>query len=93
MVLYVCAYLLVINLVGLGFMKSDKARAKHKKYRIPERRLFITAVIGGAAGIFAGMQLYRHKTKHPSFFVGIPVLLVVQLVLLGYLCGKLLGGS
>lgn len=93
MVLYVCVYLLVINLVGLGFMRSDKARAKRKKYRIPERRLFITAILGGAAGIFAGMQLYRHKTKHATFFIGIPVILVAQLILLGYMCGKLLNGS
>ncbi|MDF2922738.1 MAG: hypothetical protein K0R57_1652 [Paenibacillaceae bacterium] len=91
MVLYACVYLLIINLIGLGLMRSDKTRAKGRKYRIPERHLFITAVIGGAAGVFAGMRLYRHKTKHAAFYIGIPVLLFVQLVLLGVLWGKSMG--
>jgi uncharacterized membrane protein YsdA (DUF1294 family) len=91
--LYLFLYLLVINLAGLGFMRSDKSRAKRRERRISERQLFVTAVIGGSAGIFAGMRLYRHKTKHPSFYIGIPVILVIQLVLLGYMWGKVLAGG
>lgn len=89
----ISAYLLVINVVGLGFMRTDKLRAKQKKYRIPERRLFTTAILGGSLGILAGMQMYRHKTKHASFFIGIPVILVLQMILVGYIIGKLLSVS
>ncbi|RAU93433.1 DUF1294 domain-containing protein [Paenibacillus sp. YN15] len=84
------AYLLVINLVGFGFMRTDKLRAKQKKYRIPEQRLFLTAILGGSVGILAGMQMYRHKTKHATFFVGIPIILAVQMVVAGYMLGRLL---
>ncbi len=86
----VCAYLLVINIAGYGFMRSDKSRARHKKYRIPERQLFMTAILGGSVGVYAGMQLLRHKTKHASFYIGIPAILIAQVILLGYTLGKLL---
>lgn len=92
MILFIAAYLLVINLIGLFFMRSDKARAKRGKYRVPERRLFTTAILGGSVGVFAGMRLYRHKTKHASFYIGIPAVMIAQLVLLGYVWGKVLGG-
>lgn len=84
----VCAYLLVINIAGYGFMRSDKSRARHKKYRIPERQLFMTAIVGGSVGVYAGMHMLRHKTKHASFYIGIPAILIVQVIVLGYILGK-----
>jgi uncharacterized membrane protein YsdA (DUF1294 family) len=86
----VCTYLLVINIAGYGFMRSDKSRARHKKYRIPERQLFITAILGGSVGVYTGMHVLRHKTKHASFYIGIPAILIIQVILLGYMLGKLL---
>jgi uncharacterized membrane protein YsdA (DUF1294 family) len=91
--IFITAYLLAVNLAGFGFMRTDKIRAKQKKYRIPERRLFITAIIGGSVGILAGMQVYRHKTKHATFNIGIPVILALQMVLAGYMIGKVLSGA
>lgn len=84
----ICAYLAVINFAGYGFMRSDKIRAKHKRYRIPERQLFLTAILGGSVGVYTGMRLLRHKTKHASFYVGIPAIFIVQVVLIGYIIGK-----
>jgi uncharacterized membrane protein YsdA (DUF1294 family) len=63
-------------------MGVDKARAKQKKWRVPEKTLFLIALLGGALGTWAGMYLYRHKTKHWSFVLGMPILFVAELLLL-----------
>jgi uncharacterized membrane protein YsdA (DUF1294 family) len=84
-------YLAGINLLGLYFMRTDKLRSKRGKYRIPERRFFMIALVGGSIGVFAGMRLFRHKTKHATFYVGIPAILFVQLILLGYAWARLAG--
>ena len=62
-------------------MLADKYKARKKLWRIPEATLFSTAVIGGSLGILIGMYCARHKTKHLSFNLGIPVILAIQLVL------------
>ena len=68
------------------FLFADKRRAKKDKWRIPEKRLFLVAAIGGSIGSILGMQLFRHKTKHKSFVIGMPVILIVQIVVAGYFC-------
>lgn len=72
-------YLVIINLVGIFVMGLDKRRAEAGEWRIPEKNLFLIALIGGAAGVFAGMQKYRHKTKHWTFILGIPLLFIWNL--------------
>ncbi len=74
-------YIIVINLIGLVLMGADKLRAKRKKNRIPERTLFLVAILFGSIGIFIGMYLFHHKTRKLKFSIGIPVVLVVQLLL------------
>ncbi len=69
-----------INIFGLFLMKADKNRAINHKYRIPEKNLWITALIGGAVGTTFGMQLFHHKTKHISFKIGFPILAVIELI-------------
>jgi len=81
MVKWVVAYL-IMNIAGLVIMWEDKRRAKKHEYRISERTLWLVALFGGAIGATAGMQLYRHKTKHTSFKIGFPVLAVIEFVLL-----------
>ncbi len=90
MKLILITYITVINLIGLLLMGMDKLRAKRKKYRIPERTLFIIAALFGSIGIFIGMYLFRHKTRKLKFSIGIPAILVVQLLLvtLFYLWNK-----
>ena len=83
-------YLIIINAAGLLYMLTDKYRAKKNLWRIPEARLLLIAVLGGSIGIFAGMQLARHKTKHPKFFIGVPVILAVQVIFLVLLLPKIL---
>lgn len=62
-------------------MLADKRRAKRNAWRIPEVRLMLTAALGGSIGVLAGMYLFRHKTKHPKFTLGVPLILAVQVVI------------
>ena len=78
--LIILIYLAAVNIFGLIIMGVDKSRAKRRKWRIPEATLFLVAVIGGSIGSIAGMYLFRHKTKHWYFVVGMPVILVLQLI-------------
>lgn len=78
---FLLAYLLIINAVGFVLMLVDKYKAKKKRWRIPEATLMGVAAIGGSVGSLIGMYTVRHKTKHLKFTVGIPVILVLQIVL------------
>lgn len=73
-------YLLLMNIVGLYVMYSDKRRVIKHRFRIPERTLFIVSLLGGSIGTWAGMYLFRHKTKHWYFVVGMPLILLCQCV-------------
>ena len=81
----VIVYLLIINLLGFFSMCIDKYKAKHNKWRIPEKTLFLFAILGGSIGSIAGMYTFRHKTKHTYFVIGMPAILIIQLALLVYL--------
>lgn len=74
-------YLVVINLVGFCLMGMDKRRARKHKWRIPEKTLFLSAIIGGSAGAVLGMRVFHHKTKHWYFVWGMPAILICQLIL------------
>lgn len=75
-------YLIVINATGLFIMLMDKHNAIHDLRRIPERGLIFVALIGGSFGCMCGMYLFRHKTRHPKFSVGLPVIFAIQLICL-----------
>lgn len=74
-------YLIAINIIGIIVMASDKSKAKHHAFRIQEKVLFLIAIIGGSVGTWAGMYVFRHKTKHWYFVVGMPAILVFQIAL------------
>lgn len=76
----VLIYLFLINAVGFLVMLIDKKNARKKRWRIPEDVLIGIAVVGGSAGIIAGMRLFRHKTMKDKFAVGVPVILTLQIV-------------
>lgn len=75
------AYLILINIAGFCAMGLDKRKAKKQKWRIPEARLFLLAIIGGSLGSWAGMYVFRHKTKHWRFVIGMPVIFAAQVIL------------
>lgn len=66
-------------------MLADKRRAKKNLWRIPEATLIGAAALGGSIGTLIGMYAVRHKTKHPKFTLGVPLILAIQLVVLTWL--------
>ena len=77
-------YLVIINIVGFVYMGMDKKKAKRGAWRIPEKRLFFIAIIGGSVGAISGMYFYRHKTKHMTFVIGMPLIFILQIALIFY---------
>lgn len=76
-------WLAVINLVTFLVFGWDKWKAKYKEKhaaarRVPERTLFLLALLGGSAGALLGMRVWHHKTLHRSFRIGIPAILLLQ---------------
>lgn len=63
-------YLIVVNILAFLLMGVDKSKAKHHRWRIPEKTLFLSAIIGGSAGAILGMYTFHHKTKHWYFVAG-----------------------
>lgn len=84
---FIYIYLLIINVIAFALMGIDKKRAVRHAYRIPEKTLFLSALLGGSVGAILGMQYFRHKTKHPSFQLGMPGILLVQIILLAWQAG------
>lgn len=76
----ICLYLLCMNLTGLLVMWTDKKRARKNAWRIPEKTLFLVSLLGGSIGTWAGMYLFRHKTRHWYFVVGMPFILLLQCI-------------
>ena len=74
-------YLVTINALGFLIMLADKEKAKKRLWRIPEATLLTVAALGGSIGCLAGMKVFHHKTRKPKFYIGIPVILALQLIL------------
>ncbi len=88
MELIIVIYLIIINIIGAAVMGIDKSRAKRKAWRIPERTLFLVSLLGGSIGTWAGMYLFHHKSKHWYFVVGMPLILVIQILVFAVLWAK-----
>lgn len=90
MKLLVLIYIAVMSVIAFAAFGLDKYKAKTDKWRTPEKTLFILAILGGGIGAFLGMRVFRHKTKHTQFVIGIPAIMIVQLILIGWLWLKVL---
>lgn len=77
-------YLLVINLIGFFIMWLDKRKAKYGRWRIPENTLFLITLLGGGIGTISGMYTFRHKTKKIKFTVGLPTILILEIIAIIY---------
>ena len=78
-------YLLIINARSFLLMLADKRKAQQNLWRIPEKTLFTAALFGGSVGSILGMYLFRHKTRHWYFVLGMPAILAAQIFLVFYL--------
>ena len=77
-------YMVVVSVVGFITMGIDKAKAKKDAWRIPEKTLLGIAFLGGGAGVWLGMELFRHKTKHLHFKLGVPVITLLEFIAVCY---------
>lgn len=82
MIKYLIIYLVIMNIIGFFIMAVDKHKAKKHAWRIPEKMLFLASLVGGSIGTWAGMYVFRHKTKHWYFVIGMPLILVLHIVLI-----------
>ena len=83
-------WLAAVNILAFALMGSDKARAKKQgARRIPERRLFLAAALGGSAVMYAAMRVLHHKTLHRRFMWGLPALFFLRVLLPPHLCRPL----
>ncbi|MCM1100684.1 MAG: DUF1294 domain-containing protein [Clostridium sp.] len=71
-------YLTGINVTAFALMGMDKRRARQHAWRISEKTLFLSAILGGSVGAYLGMRLFRHKTRHWYFVYGIPAIFLIQ---------------
>ncbi|GAB3803954.1 DUF1294 domain-containing protein [Virgibacillus kimchii] len=78
-------YIIAVNVLVFIIMGVDKRKAVKRKYRVPERTFWMLAALGGSLGVMFGMNFHRHKTRHTSFKIGMPIMLVLNIVLAGYL--------
>ena len=77
-------YIVGVNILTFFVYGIDKWRAKKGKWRISEATLLLLAVIGGSLGAWLGMKVWHHKTMHKKFKYGIPAILIIQILLIGY---------
>ncbi|OHW63235.1 hypothetical protein EUAN_00990 [Andreesenia angusta] len=84
-------FFIIINALSLTMMYMDKYYAKSSRRRIPESKLMTVAIFGGSLGAFMGMNLFRHKTKHPKFKYGLPAIMVLHFALFLLICLQLNG--
>lgn len=80
-VIYVCA----INIIAFLLYGLDKQKAKMNRWRISEKVLLGIAIVGGSIGAYVGMKAFRHKTKKARFYIGVPVIFLLQLTAILYL--------
>ncbi len=75
-------YLIAINLIAFFAMFIDKKKAEKGRWRIKESTLLILALIGGSIGAILGMYIFHHKTQKARFYIGIPIIIVLQILLI-----------
>lgn len=81
---FITVYLIIINVLGFAFFGIDKYKAIYNRWRIAEKALFGIALIGGSLGSFIGMKVFQHKKSVARFYIGIPVILIIQLLIFVY---------
>lgn len=84
--LYLAGAYVLVNLIAFLLFGIDKRRAVRGRWRIPEKTLLLFCALFGAAGGFAGMKAFRHKTLKPRFRFGVPCLLVLEILAILLLC-------
>ena len=77
-------FMAFMSIIGFILMGIDKAKAKKGAWRIPEKTLLGIAFVGGGVGVWLGMELFRHKTKHLHFKLGVPIITLLEFIAVCY---------
>lgn len=78
-------YFILVNIISFAIIYIDKKKAINHKWRIKESSLIFLSIIGGSAGTLISMKMFRHKTKHPKFTIGVPLILLLQILIISLL--------
>ncbi|MCR4616092.1 MAG: DUF1294 domain-containing protein [Clostridiales bacterium] len=81
-------YLLIVSVLSFLITVHDKLAAKRRTRRVPENVLLLFSALGGSAAMYITMLIIRHKTRHPKFMIGIPVIFVMQVCLILFVLWK-----
>ncbi len=73
-------YFVIINIISVIITVYDKRAARKHKRRVPEKELMMFSVLGGSLCMYITMITIRHKTKHPKFMIGIPLIFVLEML-------------
>lgn len=77
-------YLLALNVATFFVYGLDKLKAKRGSWRIAETSLLLLAIFGGSIGALLALKIWRHKTKHKKFAIGLPLILAVQVIVAAF---------
>ena len=83
-------WIAVVSLVSVIITVADKIKARRGAYRISEAALMIFSALGGSVAMLVTMLIIRHKTKHIKFMLGIPIIILFQLIIAVYAVTRLL---
>lgn len=83
-------YLIAINFLSIVFCIIDKCQAKNGGWRISEKTLFSLCFLGGGIGMYFTMRTVHHKTRHKRFMIGIPLIIILQIIVVYAVCSKIL---
>lgn len=78
-------YFIIINLFSVAVCYYDKFKARTHGSRVSEKNLFFYSLIGGSIGMYITMQVIHHKTRKRRFMVGIPLIIVLQIISIGFI--------
>jgi uncharacterized membrane protein YsdA (DUF1294 family) len=81
MLRFLILYFFLMNIVTFVTFWIDKNLSKHNQSRVSESTLVLMSALGGAAGGLAAMYLFRHKTRHAKFFLGLPAMLLIHIII------------
>lgn len=77
----VTIYFCTINLITFLLFGIDKRKARKEKWRIPEKVLFLLCLAGGSLGGAIGMRYFNHKTRKKIFWIGVPLIFILQVAM------------
>ncbi len=84
-------YFIIINIIAIIVTIYDKICAVNRRWRVKERTLLLISAVGGSIGMYLAMSLIRHKTRHLKFMLGIPIIIIIQLIIFYFIWSALNG--